>query len=98
MAAVASILSDEAESGIDVHRKLPKSFDKLPKDKWWRLFRKRHPELTYRTPETLSSARKNISLAVVKQWFHEAHDYLFSWNLGLVHVIALFTYSLIYTW
>lgn len=76
MAAVASILSDEAESGIDVHRKLPKSFDKLPKDKWWRLFRKRHPELTYRTPETLSSARKNISLAVVKQWFHEAHDYI----------------------
>lgn len=72
--AVKDILQDEERMGIA--RKQPPSFSGEPKRKWWSLFLQRHPTLTFRTPESLTSARKNISVAVIKQWFHSTHDYL----------------------
>lgn len=73
MSAVAAILTEEVDSGTQ--RRLPPSFIEKPKAKWWRLFKKRHPQLTYRTPESLFTARKNISMAVIHQWFQDALDY-----------------------
>ena len=73
LATVTAILSEELELGIA--RQVPPSFHGEPKEKWWRLFKKRHPQLTYRTPETISSARKNISKAVIHQWFQNVLDY-----------------------
>ena len=72
--AVKTILEDEERQGIS--RKQPPSFTGEPKQKWWSLFVKRHPTLTFRTPELLTSARKNISVGVIKQWFHSTLDYV----------------------
>lgn len=73
--AVETILKEEAVQGIT--RKRPPSFvGCTPKQKWWTLFRKRHPTLTFRTPETLTSARKNISVAIIKQWFQDVLDFM----------------------
>ncbi|XP_064098554.1 uncharacterized protein LOC135209721 [Macrobrachium nipponense] len=58
-----------------MHRRRPSSFDAAPKRKWWRLFRKRHPEVAIRTPETLTTSRHNISETVIRQWFAEANTY-----------------------
>lgn len=71
--AVSTILSTEREHGIQ--RTSPPSFGEKPKKKWWRLFKQRHPEVTYRTPETLTSSRKNISKNVILQWFADAQSY-----------------------
>lgn len=51
MTAVKCILEEEAAKGIE--RKRPPSFtgDK-PGQKWWTLFRKRHPNLSFCSPET----------------------------------------------
>lgn len=71
--AVGTILRTEREEGHE--RKVPWAFKEEPKRKWWRLFRSRHPEITYRTPETLTTNRKKISKAVIKQWFADAQTY-----------------------
>ena len=71
--AVSTILRTEREGGIK--RKTPTNFQDAPRRKWWRLFRQRHPEITYRTPETLTSNRKNISKNVIQQWFADAQSY-----------------------
>lgn len=61
-----STRKDELSKGVD--RKRPPSFKGCtPKQKWWMLFRNRHPQLTFRTPESLSSQWKNLSVANIKQ-------------------------------
>ena len=72
--AVGSILDDEAVHGYQ--RKRPPSFSgNNPGQKWWTLFNKRHPTLSFRTPEALTSARKSMSAHSIKEWFAQAHDY-----------------------
>ena len=56
MDAVGTILWTKREQGLQ--RKIPPSFGDKPKKTWWRLFRGRHPEITNRTPETLTTSRK----------------------------------------
>ncbi|KAK3884531.1 hypothetical protein Pcinc_011204 [Petrolisthes cinctipes] len=73
LSAVERILQ-EAEHGYE--RKRPPSFTgNTPKQKWWTLFLKRHPTLSFRTPEALTSARKNVSVRKIQEWFTNAHDY-----------------------
>ena len=63
--AVSTILRTEWEHGIQ--RTSPPSFGEKPK-KWWRLFRQRHPEIIYRTPETdflMKKYQQKCYLAVV---------------------------------
>lgn len=59
MTAVKCILEEEAAKGIE--RKRPPSFtgDK-PGQKWWTLFRKRHPNLNFCTPETSDYSELHI--------------------------------------
>lgn len=78
MKAVKGILEDE-ESGVKQKRP-PSVAGTTPKEKWWTLFKNCHPEITYRTPQTLTSSRKNISMQVIKQWFNSAHDFLVEIN------------------
>lgn len=74
MKAVSIILKEEREGKY--HRQLPPSFrDDCPREKWWKLFRKRHPTLTFRTPETLTTSRKNVTKASVYQWFEDTLTY-----------------------
>ena len=76
MNTVTHILDKEREMGIERNRPFSCSDDNEPGEKWWKLFRKRHPTIVFRNPETLSSARKNISVAIIKQWFHDVRQYL----------------------
>ncbi|XP_068214104.1 uncharacterized protein [Palaemon carinicauda] len=71
--AVSTILRTEREEGIE--RATPPSFTDKPKKKWWQLFRQRHPTVTYRTPETLTTSRKNISKQVILQWFANTQSF-----------------------
>lgn len=71
--AVGTILRTERQEGF--HRKIPPFFGEKPKRKWWRLFCSRHPEITLRTPETLTTSRLNISKGVIQQWFADAQTY-----------------------
>lgn len=82
--AVSTILKDERDGNYK--RALPPSFrDDCPREKWWRLFRERHPNITFRTPESLTTARKNVSKASVYQWFQDTLTY-FTDN-DLLHVL-----------
>ena len=61
-----------------ITRKRPTSFhDTEPSRKWWSLLKKRHPSLTFTTPKALSTARKNISTHVIKQWSRDLITYFF---------------------
>ncbi|XP_068229518.1 tigger transposable element-derived protein 1-like [Palaemon carinicauda] len=71
--AVSTILRTEREEGIE--RATPPSFTDKPKKKWWQLFRQRHPTVTYRTPETLTTSRKSISKQVILQWFADTQSF-----------------------
>ena len=52
------------------------SAPKSSHEKWWRGFKSRHPEVIFRTPENLSKARKNLSEAVIRQWYSDVYSYL----------------------
>ena len=65
--AVATILSDERERGYK--RLQPAACKETPGEKWWRNFRHRHPNIVFRTPESLTTSRKNVSKPSVYQWF-----------------------------
>lgn len=71
--AVRTIMDAEREDGTE--RKKPHNVGDGPKRTWWRLFLKRHPEITYRTPEILTTARRNISERIIRQWFADAYSY-----------------------
>ena len=52
------------------------SSPKSSHEKWWRGFKGRYPKVTYRTPESLSDARMNLSETVIRQWFSDIMAYL----------------------
>jgi hypothetical protein len=87
--AVLEIL--EAESNGNVNNESVRCFYNMRNnptvgDKWWRLFKKRHGDcIVTRSPETLSTARKNLSVKVIKDWFAEAKAYFF--DLGCPEVL-----------
>lgn len=53
----------------------------LPGDGWYRAFLNRHPELTTRTSEAVTSASSQVSEKDVKKWFGDIHFYLTSKGL-----------------
>ena len=55
------------------HTKHPNPFrDGVPGDDWWRLFMKRHPELSKRKPQTLQIVRAKAATSdVVDHWFFQ---------------------------
>ena len=48
---------------------------------WYRGFRRRHPEIVIRTPETLTRARRNLSVTLIQQWFSDVKTYLYEHQL-----------------
>ncbi|CAL4147523.1 unnamed protein product [Meganyctiphanes norvegica] len=69
--AAKEILKD-VENGHDREYKVPDSNFQG----WYKGFRKRHPDLVIRTPETLTRERRNLSVAMIKQWFSDVKSYL----------------------
>lgn len=55
--------------------------DNLPGEGWYRRFLKRHPNLTHRTPEAVTSASSVVSEADIRKWFSSIEEYLKSKNL-----------------
>ncbi|CAH2090565.1 unnamed protein product [Euphydryas editha] len=47
-----------------------------PGDGWYRLFLKRHPEISIRTSEAVTAASANISEANIRQWFIQIEQHL----------------------
>ena len=78
--AVATILSDEREGGYK--RVQPAACKEIPGEKWWRNFRQRHPNIVFRTPESLTTSRKNVSKPSVCQWFEDTNSYFLENNLS----------------
>uniref|UniRef100_A0A2H1WY43 SFRICE_022156 n=1 Tax=Spodoptera frugiperda TaxID=7108 RepID=A0A2H1WY43_SPOFR len=50
--------------------------DDIPGKKWYDLFMRRHPELSERTAEAVTSASANVSEKDIKGWFHKIELYL----------------------
>ena len=48
---------------------------------WYEGFKRRHPELTIRTPQHLSHKRAEVTREDLQDWFREQRDYLSSKNL-----------------
>ena len=43
---------------------------------WYQNYLKRHTEISIRTPEPLTTARRNLSEAKIRQWFSDTQTYL----------------------
>ncbi|CAL4130810.1 unnamed protein product, partial [Meganyctiphanes norvegica] len=69
--AVKEILKG-VENGHDREYQVPASNF----EGWYKGFRKRHPNLVIRTPETLTWERRNLSVVMIKQWFSDVKSYL----------------------
>ena len=50
-------------------------------NRWWRNFKLRYPKIVYRTPESLSTSRKNLSERIIRQWYSDTHSYLANQDL-----------------
>lgn len=55
--------------------------DNLPGDKWFTHFLNRHPELTNRTAESVTSASANVAKRDIQKWFNDIESYLKEKNL-----------------
>ena len=72
---VETIIEKEAAEGLE--RKRPANCSRSrPGKEWYRLFLRRHPEISIRTAESLSMARKSVSKTSVMQWFADVKQYL----------------------
>ena len=73
--AVETIIEKEGAEGLE--RKSPANgLRSSPGKEWYRLFLQRHPEISIRTAESLSMARKSVSKTSVMQWFTDVKQYL----------------------
>ena len=73
---VEAILLKESQCGV--HRTKPSACKEgahRPSKKWWQLFMKRHPDVSIRTPENLTKARKSVTKQSITQWFASAKGY-----------------------
>ncbi|XP_047131150.1 uncharacterized protein LOC124810391 [Hydra vulgaris] len=79
MSLVTSLLSDERLL-MEVNRNRPFQFGRSgtrqPGNKWYKLFLSRHPNIVARMTESLSANRRNVSQAVIQQWFADIRSYL----------------------
>ena len=57
------------KSYLDYNNRVTMWKDNLPGDMWYRLFRKRHPEIVVRKPQKLGKQRALITEEMVANWF-----------------------------
>lgn len=55
--------------------------DDRPSRHWYEVFRKRHPELSIRKPQHLSTSRAAVSREELQDWFRDSEKYLASKSL-----------------
>ncbi|XP_062710743.1 uncharacterized protein LOC115265664 [Aedes albopictus] len=59
--------------------------DNVPGSGWFRGFLRRHPQLTIRTPEQVTSASAKVSEKNIREWFHTVKQYLI--DHGLIDIL-----------
>lgn len=47
-----------------------------PGEKWYELFLKRHPQISVRTPQNLTSTRDSVTEENIRNWFAEVYNYM----------------------
>lgn len=61
---------------LDEHPRTNSFVDNTPGEGWYKLFLKRHPELSIRTSEAVSSASSKLSEKLIRNWFTQVEEYL----------------------
>ncbi len=65
--------------------KIPKFVNNRPGPKWVDLFLQRHPNISLRTPQALTSSRANVGVGDIKEWFRVQKEYLM--EKGLLSIL-----------
>ena len=84
MKTLGEILDKEQSSALGRINYDP---DAASREGWWLGFRARHPTIRFRTPESLSTARLNLSVALIKQWYSDVYSYFSESSLN--HILAI---------
>lgn len=74
-------IKDSVQRIVQKSQLKTKFVDGRPGNKWLKLFLKRHPSLSLRTPQKLSKTRARITEEDCRKWFQEAGQYLEQNNL-----------------
>ena len=69
-------LIDAVKKILDEDKRENPFVDNKPGRAWLTLFFKRHPDISLRTPETVTKNRTAVSEEYFKAWFSEVYDYL----------------------
>ncbi|KAJ8931636.1 hypothetical protein NQ314_015430 [Rhamnusium bicolor] len=75
------ILNDSVEHIVKQTKRENKFSNNRPGDKWYKLFLRRHPEVSVRVSQNLTAARENVTEAQIRNWFAEIKEYLMSKKL-----------------
>lgn len=72
--------------------------DKGPSRRWYESFMRRHPNLTFRTPEYVHKGRAIVTETTIRKWFQDVcikirYIYLPAWKLNFKIVWYLSTQS-----
>ncbi|KAF9420546.1 hypothetical protein HW555_003296 [Spodoptera exigua] len=70
------IISGLAKVYLDENPRPNNFIDNTPGDGWYKLFLKRHPELSIRTSEAVTSASSKLSEKQIRNWFKQVEEYL----------------------
>lgn len=70
------LLLDSVEQILKQMKRANPFTDGRPGRKWYTSFLKRHPELSERVAQNLTTARANVTEEQVRNWFSEVHKYL----------------------
>ncbi|XP_043474039.1 MFS-type transporter clz9-like [Leptopilina heterotoma] len=81
MPATKTELLDSVQNYVTLLKKKTPFADNRPSRHWYESFRKRHPQLTLRKPQNLSTSRAAVSKEDLQEWFEEQEKYLREKNL-----------------
>lgn len=74
-------LIDSVEQIIKETKRKNNFTDGRPGDKWYKLFLRRHPELSVRIAQNLTTSREKVTEAQIRNWFEEIKAYMIEKNL-----------------
>ncbi|XP_021709602.1 uncharacterized protein LOC110679408 [Aedes aegypti] len=80
-----SALVYKISSYLEDHPRKHPFKDNVPGYGWFRSFLKRHPQLSIRTPESVTLASAKVSEKNIREWFHEVKQYLI--DVGLIDIL-----------
>lgn len=89
-------LLDCIQQYVQANSKKTPFTDDRPGRQWYKAFRKRHPELSIRKPQQLSTSRAEVSKEELEDWFENTEKYLKKKNLLNISLNRLYNCSRLY--